>query len=85
MLFLYIELTVAIHAVLLGSFAISKLTDLTDQLNALNVLSPFKYFSYERILNGEGLHAGIVALSLLLVVVLVVVTYAAYRKRELNV
>ncbi|WP_059046018.1 ABC transporter permease subunit [Paenibacillus rubinfantis] len=71
--------------VLLGCFVISKITDLTDQLNALNVLTPFKYFSYARIVNGEGLHAGITALSLLLVAGLVVFTYAAYRKRELNV
>jgi ABC-2 type transport system permease protein len=71
--------------ILLGCFVISKITDLADHLDALNVLSPFKYFSYERIVNGEGIHAGIAALSLLLVAVLVVSTYAAYRKRELNV
>ncbi|MEG6590960.1 ABC transporter permease [Paenibacillus barengoltzii] len=71
--------------VLLGCFVISKITDLADRLKALNVLSPFKYFSYEWIINGDGLHGGIVSLSLLLVVALVVVTYRAYRKRELQV
>ncbi|MBM6997406.1 ABC transporter permease subunit [Paenibacillus sp. DXFW5] len=71
--------------ILLGCFVISKITDLTDELDALNVLSPFKYFSYERIVKGEGIHAGIAALSVILVAVLVFATYSAYRKRELNV
>lgn len=71
--------------ILLGSFVISKITDLTDQLNALNVLSPFKYFSYSNIVGGNGLSFGIVILSILLVAACAVLTYFFYRKRELNV
>lgn len=71
--------------ILLGSFVISKITDLTDRVNALNVLSPFKYFSYQNIVNGNGLSFGIVILSILLVAAFSVLTYFFYMKRDLNV
>lgn len=71
--------------ILLGSFVISKITDLTDRVNALNVLSPFKYFSYENIVNGRGLSFGIVTLSILLAAAFSVSTYFFYMRRDLNV
>jgi ABC-2 type transport system permease protein len=71
--------------ILFGAYVISKITDLTDGVNALNVLSPFKYFSYENIVNGKGLSFGIVVLSMLLVAVFSVATYFFYTKRDLNV
>ncbi len=71
--------------ILLGSFVISKITDLTDRLNALNVLSPFKYFSYKNIVNGSGLSLGIAILSILLITALSALTYIFYRRRDLNV
>ncbi|WNS42879.1 ABC transporter permease subunit [Paenibacillus sp. MMS20-IR301] len=72
-------------AILVGSFVISKITDLAEQLSVLNVLVPFKYFSYTRIVEGSGLHPGIIALSLLLAAGLTVLTYYFYGKRELSV
>lgn len=71
--------------ILFGSFVISKITDLTDRVNFLNVLSPFKYFSYENIVNGYGLSFGIVILSLLLVSVFSISTYFFYLKRDLSI
>ncbi|MGG6314462.1 ABC transporter permease subunit [Paenibacillus macerans] len=71
--------------IMLASFVIAKITDMTDRLNFLNLLSPFKYFSYSRIVEGEGIHAGIAALSIALAAVLAVSTYVLYRKRELSV
>jgi ABC-2 type transport system permease protein len=71
--------------ILLTSFVIAKITDLTDRLNYLNLLSPFKYFSYERLVAGNGLNLGIVILSLLLVAVFSGSTYFFFRKRDLNV
>lgn len=52
----------AATGVLVGSFMISKITDLADTLAVLNVLSPFKYFSYNRIVEGGGLSIGILVL-----------------------
>lgn len=71
--------------VLLGSFVLSKVTDLTDKLDALNLLSPFKYFSYQDIVFGRGLHAGAVFLSLLLSAALIACTYVFYKKRDLSI
>lgn len=72
-------------AILIAAYVISKITDLTDKVNALNVFSPFKYFSYQNIVSGNGLSIGIVILSLLLVAVFSASTYIFYTKRNLNV
>jgi hypothetical protein len=71
--------------ILLIAYAIAKLTDLTDHLNALNILSPFKYFSYERIVEGNGLSLVISLLSLLITVVFSGSAYYLYQKRDLNI
>jgi ABC-2 type transport system permease protein len=71
--------------ILFGSYVIAKITDLTDRVNALNLLSPFKYFSYKSIVNGEGLSFGIVVLSLLLAAAFSASTYFFYLKRDLRV
>lgn len=71
--------------ILMASFVISKVTDLNDRLDILNLLSPFKYFSYQDLVDGKGLNFGIAALSLLLVAVFSVLTYVYYRKRDLSV
>jgi ABC-2 type transport system permease protein len=71
--------------ILLAGYTISKVTDLTDKLDALNILSPFKYFSYERIVDGNGLSILPVVLSLLLAGILTVFTYFFYLKRDLNI
>ncbi len=71
--------------ILMISYIISKVTDLTDSLNALNIFSPFKYFSYERILNGDGLSLGTSLLSLVLAAAFLASTYFFYLKRDLKV
>jgi len=71
--------------ILLGGYIIYIITDLTDRLNVLKVLSPFKYFSYEDIIKGEGLSSSAIILSILLVAVFFALTYFFYRKRDLNV
>ncbi|WP_151736939.1 ABC transporter permease subunit [Paenibacillus tengchongensis] len=75
----------AAAGVLVGSFVISKITDLSDRLSVLNVLSPFKYFSYNRIVAGEGLSPGILILTVLLTAGLSALTYYFYGKRELDI
>src|SRR5665647_724938 len=71
--------------ILLATFIISKVTDLNINLNFLNLLTPFKYFSYEKIVDGNGLNVGIIILSLSLVGALSFLTYYFYKKRDLNV
>lgn len=72
-------------SILFLGYVIAKITDLTDNLNVLNILSPFKYFSYERIVNGNGLNLLIVFLSLILTAVFTLFTYFFYQKRDLNI
>ena len=72
-------------SIMFGAYIISKITDLTDEVDIINVLSPFKYFSIKRIVDGNGLNAVIVILSLLLIAVFSVSTYFFYIKRELKV
>jgi ABC-2 type transport system permease protein len=71
--------------ILMISYIISKVTDLTDRVNSLNIFSPFKYFSYERILNGDGLSFVISLLSLVIAAVFSASTYFFYLKRDLKV
>lgn len=71
--------------ILFGCYVISKITDLTDRVNFLNVLSPFKYFSYQNIVNGKGLSLDIVILCILLVAVFTISTYFFYNKRDLSI
>lgn len=72
-------------SILFGAYVIAKITDLADHLDALNILSPFKYFSYKDIVNGDGLSIVAVILSLLLAAAFSVSTYIFYRRRDLNV
>ncbi|KUP24034.1 ABC transporter permease subunit [Paenibacillus sp. DMB5] len=74
----------AAAGILVGSFVISKITDLAEQLSVLNVLSPFKYFSYNRIVEGDGLNAVILLLSVLLAAALAASAYFLYGRRELK-
>ncbi|MCE5345323.1 MAG: ABC transporter permease [Bacteroidales bacterium] len=71
--------------ILFGCYVISKITDLTDRVNFLNVLSPFKYFSYQNIVNGNGLSLDIVILSILLMAVFTISTYFFYNQRDLSI
>lgn len=71
--------------ILLVTFVISKITDLTDRLNFLNVISPFKYFNYKNIVDGNGLNISIVVLSLVLVAAFCASTYFLYSKRDLSI
>lgn len=70
--------------ILFGSFIISKITDLTDKVNFINVFSPFKYFSYQKIVYSNTISIGISTLSLVFIAILVVLTYFFYMKRDLN-
>lgn len=72
-------------AILFGSFVINEITNLADHLDALNILSPFKYFPYQDIVNGDGLNVIEVVLTLLLVAAFSVSTYFFYQKRDLNI
>lgn len=72
-------------AILFGAYFVSKITDLTDRVNAINILSPFKYFDFVKIVNGDGLDLIIVCLTLLATVVFSALSYYFYLRRDLRV
>ncbi len=71
--------------IVLGAYIVAEITSVDDRLDALNVLSPFKYFSYDRIVAGNGLDPGVAALSFLLAAAFTALAYLCYRKRDLSV
>ncbi len=66
--------SVAIGILLLVGYVICRITSLTDRLSVLDVFSPFQYFSYARIVHGQGLNLLVTVLVLVLFGVLVVWT-----------
>ncbi len=64
---------------------VTEITNLYGKLDFLKILTPFSYFSYERLVAGDGLSPVIAALSLLLIAVFTAMTYRFYKKRNFNV
>lgn len=72
-------------AILVVTFIISSAININSSLGFLKYITPFAYFKADRLLNGEGFDPVFLILSLLIITVLVLVTYAAYKKRDLKV
>ena len=71
--------------ILLITFILSKGIDLNDKLDVLKYLTPFKYYEASSLMYGGGLNPVFVTLSIVIIVVLLVLTYVFYKKRDLNV
>jgi ABC-2 type transport system permease protein len=71
--------------ILLLTYLLSVAIDLNERLEGLKYLTPFKYFEAKNIMYGGGLDSGYLVLSLFIIGVLTVSTYAFYKKRDLNV
>jgi ABC-2 type transport system permease protein len=71
--------------ILLLTYILSVAIDLNERLEGLKYLTPFKYFEAKNIMYGGGLDSGYLVLSLVIIGVLIVSTYAFYKKRDLNV
>ncbi len=70
--------------VLLAAFTVTEITNIAEDLSFLKILSPFSFFSYERIVAGDGLSAIVAVLSLLIIAVLAALTYRFYNKRDFS-
>lgn len=71
--------------VLLVTFILSVMVDMNSSLEGLKYLTPFKYFDAADLMYGGGLKSVFVALSLVIIAVMASITYAFYKKRDLNV
>jgi len=71
--------------VLLVTFLLSIVIDMNSKLEGLRYITPFKYFDPEKMMYGGGAEPVFVILSFVIIAALVFVTYAFYKKRDLNV
>jgi ABC-2 type transport system permease protein len=71
--------------ILLLTFILSIVIDLSEKLEVLKYVVPFKYFTAENMLTGDGFEVVFVVISVCLIVILTAVTYVFYQKRDLNV
>ncbi|WP_099361040.1 ABC transporter permease subunit [Fredinandcohnia onubensis] len=71
--------------ILLLTFILSIVIDLSEKLEVLKYVVPFKYFTAENMLTGDGFEVVFVVISICLIVILTAVTYVFYKKRDLNV
>lgn len=71
-------------AILLTTFMLSIIIDMNEKLINFKYLTPFKYFEAKNLMYGGGLDAIFVALSTIIVVILIGVTYVFYKKRDLS-
>ncbi|HWQ80600.1 MAG TPA: ABC transporter permease subunit [Anaerovoracaceae bacterium] len=72
-------------AILLVTFIISSAVNMNSNLESLKYITPFEYFKADKLLNSGGFEAVFLILSFVMIAVLVFVTYASYKKRDLNV
>ncbi|MEQ8154725.1 MAG: ABC transporter permease subunit [Clostridiaceae bacterium] len=71
--------------ILVVTFIISSIINMRSSLSILKYITPFEYFKAERLLNGGGFEPAFLILSSVIISVLVFVTYACYKRRDLNV
>ena len=71
-------------AVLLATFILSIVIDVNHKLKFLRYATPFKYYDANNILPAGKLDPGYLALSALIILALLTVTYRFYAKRDLS-
>lgn len=71
--------------IILVTYIASIAIDLNEKLAFMRFFTPFKYFEAKFVMNGEGLDIFFVLLSLSMIVILLMITFLFYRKRDLNV
>lgn len=72
-------------AILLLSFILSIAIDLNDKIEKLKYLTPFKYFEAKNIMYGRGFDGIYITISITLIIILTIVTFVSFKKRDLHV
>jgi ABC-2 type transport system permease protein len=71
--------------ILLFLFILSIVIDLNEKLDGLKFVTPYKYYDAKLVLEDGGFEPIYLGLSALILLVLTLVTYLFYRKRDMNV
>jgi len=71
--------------ILMFTFILSMAIDMNNKLEKLKYITPFKYFDGKNLVFGNGFDEIFLILSSIIFVVLILVTYSFYSKRDLNI
>ncbi len=71
--------------ILVLTYILAMIAGLNSRLEFVKYISPFKYFEAEAVILGNGYEAVYIIFSLIIVVVLSVLTYVFYNRRDLKV
>jgi len=77
--------TSASTAVLLITYILSMAIDLSGKIDNLKYFTPFKYFEAKNLMFGGGFQFGFVALSIVIILTMLKITYVFYEKRDLSI
>jgi ABC-2 type transport system permease protein len=75
----------AATTILLVTFMISIVIDMNSKLENLKYITPFKYFTAQNLMYGEGFEPVFLTLSFIIIAAMAYATYIFYKKRDLNV
>jgi ABC-2 type transport system permease protein len=70
--------------IMLGTYMLSKITEIKSNLEALNIFTPFKYFDLNKIISENSLNYIVVLLCVLLSAAFIALTYIIYKKRNFS-
>lgn len=71
--------------ILLAAYFLSIGIDMNEKLDFLKYITPFKYFEAKNLIGGGNFDPGFLIISFGIIAALLYVTYAFYKKRDLNV
>ncbi|WP_042354479.1 ABC transporter permease subunit [Bacillus rubiinfantis] len=71
--------------ILLIMYIVSIAIDLKNQLEPLQYFTPFKFFEAKRVLSDGNLDPVFCAISMVLILLFVIITYNSFKKRDLQV
>ncbi|QDQ02560.1 ABC transporter permease subunit [Lysinibacillus fusiformis] len=71
--------------ILLMTYLLSIAIDLNEKLAIMKYISPFKYFEAKIVMNGGGLDSKFIVLSLFIIVILTMITFVFYSRKDLKI
>lgn len=72
-------------SILLGTYFFSMIIDISEKFEKLSILTPFKYFLSEDFFIHYKLNTGYLILTLTIIIVILIISYNGYSKKDLNV
>lgn len=70
--------------IMLATFLLSIMIDVDKRLSILKYFTPFKYFESKHLMYGKSFEPVFIALTVLIFIAMIILTYTFYRKRDLK-